>query len=67
MLPGGRVVRVMHTGPYETMEQTCATLQTWMAEQGLQPATGMWESYLSDPWAEPDPATWRTLIVWPVA
>jgi hypothetical protein len=27
----------------------------------------MWEYYLSDPAAEPDPAKWKTLIVWPVA
>jgi len=27
----------------------------------------MWEYYLSDPAAEPDPATWKTLIIWPVA
>jgi hypothetical protein len=26
----------------------------------------VWETYLSDPDMEPDPATWRTLIVWPV-
>lgn len=38
---------------------------------GPQPAViraeGMWECYLSDPGAEPDPDTWRTLIVWPLA
>jgi hypothetical protein len=27
----------------------------------------MWESYLTDPGAEPDPETWRTLISWPRA
>jgi AraC family transcriptional regulator len=26
----------------------------------------MWETYLSDPTVEPDPATWRTEIVWPL-
>lgn len=30
-------------------------------------AAGMWECYLSDPDVEPDPATWRTLIVCPLA
>lgn len=66
VLPGGRAVQAMHTGPYETMEKTYADLQSWMAEQGLHPAAGMWESYLSDPRTEPDPATWRTKIVWPI-
>lgn len=66
-LPGGRAARVVHVGPYDTMERTYAQLQSWMAAEGLRPAAGMWESYLSDPETEPDPATWRTLIVWPLA
>jgi effector-binding domain-containing protein len=67
VLPGGRAVQAMHIGPYDTMVQTYAALQSWMAERGLHPAVGMWESYLSDPQAEPDPAHWRTLIIWPLA
>jgi effector-binding domain-containing protein len=67
VLPGGRAVQATHVGPYETLEQTYDELQSWMAERGLEPSAGMWESYLSDPQAEPDPATWRTIITWPVA
>jgi len=66
VLPGGRVVQAMHIGPYETMEATYLELQSWMDEQGHHPAAGMWECYLSDPLTEPDPATWRTLIIWPI-
>jgi effector-binding domain-containing protein len=67
VLPGGRAVQAVHIGPYDTMEQSYDQLQSWMAAHGLQPAVGMWECYLSDPEAEPDPARWRTRIVWPVA
>lgn len=67
VIPGGRAVQVLHVGPYDAMEQTYAELQAWMAEQGIVAAVGMWESYLSDPEAEPDPTTWRTLITWPIA
>lgn len=67
VLPGGRAVRAMHIGPYDDLEITYADLQAWMTEHDLRPATGMWECYLSDPETEPDPRTWRTLIVWPVA
>lgn len=67
LLPGGRAVRAMHVGSYDTMERTYADLQLWMAEQGLRPAVPMWECYLSDPVTEPDPTRWHTLIVWPVA
>jgi effector-binding domain-containing protein len=66
-LPGGRVVKALHVGPYETLPATYGALQRWMAEQGLEPAAGPWEHYLSDPSREPDPATWRTQIFWPVA
>ncbi len=66
-LPAGRAVQVMHIGPFETMEQTYRDLVSWMDAQQLRPASGMWESYLSDPQTDPDPASWQTLIVWPIA
>ncbi|NNF56500.1 MAG: GyrI-like domain-containing protein [Acidimicrobiales bacterium] len=66
VLPGGRMVRAVHVGPFETMEKTYGELQAWMAKQGFHPAVGMWENYLSDPRVEPDLATWRTEIIWPI-
>ncbi|MEZ5141618.1 MAG: GyrI-like domain-containing protein [Acidimicrobiales bacterium] len=66
-LPGGRVVRAVHVGPYDRMEQSYEQIVAWMADHGLTPATAMWEAYLSDPATEPDPSTWRTEITWPVA
>jgi effector-binding domain-containing protein len=66
-LPGGPVVTGTHVGPYEALAQTYGQLMSWTADAGLTLAEGMWESYLSDPSAEPDPNTWRTLIVWPLA
>ena len=65
-LPGGRAVVALHIGPFETMGKTYSDLEAWMAEHDLDPATGMWECYLSDPVTEPDPSTWQTRIVWPV-
>ena len=65
-LPGGRAVTAVHVGPYDTMHKTYAKLHTWMARQRLTPAGHMWEVYLSDPSAEPDPSTWRTQIFWPL-
>ena len=67
VLPAGRAVRTVHVGPYDALPQTYAAVLSWMAERGLTPAEAMWETYLSDPSAEPDPATWRTEITWPVA
>ena len=67
VLPAGRAVVVVHVGPYDTLEATYGRLLEWVAAQGMELATGMWEEYLSDPEQEPDPATWRTRIVAPVA
>lgn len=66
-LPGGRVVEAVHVGPYDTMERTYAEVQRFFGSNGLTPGPVMWESYLTDPDAEPDPAGWRTLICWPIA
>ena len=39
-------------------------LMAWVQEQGLRLAPEMWESYVSDPMAVPDPDEWRTEIYW---
>lgn len=66
VLPGGRAVEVVHVGGYDTMHRTYADLQRWMAEEDIHPIGPMWECYLSDPQAEPDPSKWRTRIVCPI-
>jgi effector-binding domain-containing protein len=65
-LPGGRAIVGVHVGPFETLAQSYQELAEWAASQGLELAGAMWESYLTDPAAEPDPAKWQTLITWPV-
>lgn len=66
-LPGGHAVVTTHVGPFDRMDATYEAMGTWMAGQGFEGDTTMWENYLSDPSVEPDPARWRTEIVWPVA
>ncbi|ANH36656.1 Bacterial transcription activator, effector binding domain [Nocardioides dokdonensis FR1436] len=66
VLPGGRAVQTVHEGSYDTLQQTYAALEAWMAERGLHPASGPWEVYLTDPGTEPDPGRWQTRVVWPV-
>jgi len=65
-LPGGRAVTGIHVGSYDGLAQTYQDLVAWVQAQGLAVGTRMWESYLTDPAAEPDPATWRTQITWPL-
>ena len=66
-LPAGRAVTGVHVGSYDSLEGTYGRLLEWVADQGLEVGHLMWESYLSDPEQEPDPSTWRTEIVWPLA
>lgn len=66
-LPGGPVVVAMHAGHYEQLTETYAAIERWMETQGLQKAGAPWESYVTDPADHPDPATWRTLVYWPIA
>ena len=62
-LPAGRAVEAMHVGSYETLSQTYDEAMSWAHEQGLRPGTDMWEQYLTDPGAEPDPASCRTRVI----
>lgn len=64
-LPGGQVIEAIHEGPYDSIRSTYDDVQTFAAESGLTPADVMWECYLTDPQASPDPSTWRTMICWP--
>ncbi|AXJ09998.1 GyrI-like domain-containing protein [Arthrobacter sp. PM3] len=66
-LPAGKAYEAMHIGPYATLQQTYGAIMARMQADGVTPAGTMWEYYLSDPGAEPDPAKWQTLVVWPVA
>ncbi len=66
-LPAGPAFEAMHIGPYETLQETYQALLVRMESEAVTPAAEMWEYYLSDPGAEPDPAKWKTLVVWPVA
>jgi len=66
-LPAGQAVEAVHVGPYDTMGETYSQVEQWMVGQRLVPGPVVWESYLSDPEREPDPATWRTVIHWSVA
>ena len=65
-LPGGRAIVGMHVGPFDTLAESYRELTEWAARQGLKLSESMWETYLTDPTAEPNPANWQTLITWPI-
>ena len=66
-LPEADALEALHVGPYDTLENTYQAILGRMEAEGLTPADLMWEYYLSDPEQEPDPATWQTRVIWPLA
>ncbi len=65
-LPAGQVAVGWHVGPYDTIGATYERLLAWAGEQGREPSGALWEVYVTDPSAEPDPAAWRTQIFVPL-
>lgn len=66
ILPGGKVVKAVHIGPYDKIEMTYAQMQQWMSEKGLMPKKLMWEKYLTDPQTVKDPEQYVTELFWPI-
>lgn len=65
-LPGGEVATTWHVGPYDGLAQAYGALQAWMSANGREPRGAPWEVYWSDPQQEPDPAKWKTEVIWPI-
>lgn len=65
-LPGGTAAVAIHAGAYETLEQTHAAVERFIDANGHESAGGPWETYLTDPGDKPDPADWRTEVVYPL-
>lgn len=49
MQAGGEYVRVLHRGPYETMEKTYRKLMDWAIENRVRIKHEAIEDYLNDP------------------
>jgi AraC family transcriptional regulator len=65
-LPGGPAAVTLHAGSYDALPATYDRLARWIETHGNVPGRGPWEVYLTDPERVPDPADWRTEIVWPI-
>jgi DNA-binding transcriptional MerR regulator len=66
-LPATRAAVHVHHGPYDRLWTVYAPLEEWIRAQGLEPGGPTREHYVTDPDRHPDPAEWRTRVVWPVA
>jgi effector-binding domain-containing protein len=72
LLPGGRYVTLLHTGPFDGLVAANAALQDWAREQGIALESsadgarwnGRVEHYLTDPAEEPDQAKWQVEVAY---
>lgn len=64
--PAALAAVALHVGPYHALADTYRELDVWLDTRQLDPAEEVWEEYLSDPEADPDPATWETRLVRPL-
>lgn len=66
-LPSGKAAVTVHKGPYDTLPDTYQAIETWLEKEGHQRGGPPYEIYLTDPGEHPDPETWETRIVQPLA
>ncbi|MER6677411.1 GyrI-like domain-containing protein [Streptomyces sp. NPDC000983] len=66
-LPGGRVARLTHCGSFDGLGASWERLHAWMAARGLSAGEDRWETYVTRPTPDMDPAELRTELNWPVA
>lgn len=65
--PASKAAVTVHTGPYDGLPDAHAALELYLHENGLIAGGPPREIYITDPGEVPDPAQWKTQIVWPLA
>jgi effector-binding domain-containing protein len=55
-----KVACTLHHGDYEGLAAAWGELDAWIAGQGLTSAPDLWESHVTGPDSDAQPASWRT-------
>jgi effector-binding domain-containing protein len=66
-LPAVTAARTIYRGPYEGLPEAWKLFDAWIVAQERKAAPWLWETYVTDPSANPDPATWQTELTRPLA
>ena len=66
VLPAREVAVVAHAGSHDDIDVSYATLGSWVAAREIGVEGPVQEVYLVGPRDDPDPASWRTELAWPV-
>ena len=64
-MPAGRIVSVLHIGPYDTLGIAYEAIGNFISDQGLEAAGPPREFYFSEPDVPPEKV--QTLVEWPIA
>lgn len=69
-LPAVELATTVHAGPHDDLDVTYGRLGAWVVEHALAVDGPVHETYLrgprDDPDSDPDPASWRTEVGWPI-
>lgn len=65
-LPGGDVAVAVHVGPYDRLAETHGVVTKWLDEHQLGTRGAPWEVYVTDPGTTPNPAEWKTDVIYPI-
>ncbi|HET6985118.1 MAG TPA: MerR family transcriptional regulator [Kribbella sp.] len=65
-LPAVELAATIHHGPHDDIDVTYGRLATWAVDHTLTVAGPVQETYTVGPRDNPDSASWRTEIAWPV-
>lgn len=66
-IPAGAAAVAIHHGPYDRLVETYAAIETWLDQEGRAAGGPPWEVYVTDPGEYPDPETWQTEVIQPLA
>ena len=64
--PEMKVVRAVHTVPYEKFIESYEALGAYIASNGLEIEGSAFEYYIVNAQSEPDPKNWQTIIAFPL-
>lgn len=63
-LEGGRVLRTIHTGPYDRLDEGWGELEAWTKANGYEMEERFWECYLRGPETAQPSSEWETELNW---
>ena len=64
--PAARVAHTVYVGGYAGLGAAWGEFKAWVAAQGLQPASDLWECYAAGPESGLDSSQWRTELFQPL-